>query len=62
MAKELPNFEDKISQLALWIELCEKNRIEYRLLLPLYKTAFGLGDTHYRQCMEHLALLEEKNV
>lgn len=62
MTKDLPNFEDQISQLALWIELCEKNQIEYRLILPIYKTAFGLGVTHYRQCMDHLALLEEAHV
>lgn len=62
MTKDLQNIEDKISQLALWIELCEMNQIEYRLILPHYKSVFGLGDTHYRQCMNYLALLEETHV
>lgn len=62
MTQSLNHFEDKISQLSLWIEICEKNQIEYRLLMPSFKTNFGLGETHYHQCMEYLALLEEKNV
>ena len=62
MTKDLGAIEDKISQLSLWIEICERNQIEYRLILPTYKTSFSLGDTHYHQCLQHLALLEEKNV
>lgn len=62
MTKDLQHFEDKISQLALWIDLCERNQIDYRLLLPKYKSPFGLGESHFRKCMESLALLEENHV
>jgi uncharacterized protein (DUF58 family) len=62
MTHKLRSTEDKISQLALWVELCEAGSIQYRLLLPKNKTDFGSGPTHYKRCMELLALLEESYV
>lgn len=61
MTHKLRTTEDKISQLALWIELCEKSFIQYRLLLPQIKTDFGSGPTHYKSCMELVALFEDSH-
>ena len=58
----LNNFEDKISQLALWIDVCEKNNQLYSLRIKSFQSAFGRNTSHYRLCLDKLALLQEAEI
>ncbi len=55
----LKTFEDRISQLALWIDICEEKNNLYSLRIKSFQTAFGRNTMHYRLCLEKLAVLEE---
>jgi len=50
--------ETRLSQLALWTELAEKNSIEYQLILPKHTSSFGHGKLHFTSCLERLALYQ----
>lgn len=51
--------EDRISQMALWIDLAEKSNKKYRLVLPQKKIEFSHGPQHYHECMKSLAEVEK---
>lgn len=57
MTKDLTDPEDRISQLALWIDVCHNNHSIYSLKIKDYQTTFASGLQHYKQCMQKLALL-----
>lgn len=50
--------EERISQLALWVELCHNSHAFYSLKIKDYQTPFSSGLQHYKQCMQKLALLK----
>lgn len=58
----LNNFEDRVSQLAVWVHNCETNGHQYALHLNNKKIDSGKGLIHYRDCMKLLALLNEEEV
>ena len=58
----LITFEEKISQLTLWIDICEKKKDFYSLRIKSFKTEFGRDTEHYRHCLEKLALLKESEI
>lgn len=58
----LDSFEDRISQLALWIDESEKQKIQYSLSIGKLKTALSQGSDHRRLCLTYLALLKEKDI
>lgn len=60
--KHITHFEDRISQLALWIELCEKSGHSYALKIAKREEPLGKGRTHYRNCMRLLAELSMKDI
>ncbi len=55
----IPDFENKVSQLALWVDLAERQGSEYTLVLGSWNSGKGRGPTHWTVCMEKLALLQE---
>lgn len=57
MTSQIANFEDKISQLALWVDISTKNHELYSLKINQYQTDYGCDGNHYKSCMEKLALL-----
>ena len=58
----LQNFEEKISQLALWIDICEKKNDLYSLRIKAFQTEFDQNMPHYHRCLEKLALLQESEI
>lgn len=60
--KHIANFEDRISQLALWLELCEKGGNNYSLRIVKREEPLGKGRAHYRNCMRLLAELTIKDL
>lgn len=53
----LINPEDRISQIALWIDLCHNSHVSYSLKIKDYQSPFASGLQHYKQLMQKLALL-----
>lgn len=51
------NIEERISQLALWIDLSEKTNKKYSLILPQIHYTTKNGVKHYHECMKALAEL-----
>lgn len=60
--KHLGSFEDRISQLALWIDLCEKHGNSYSLQVGSHALPLTKGLLHYRECMKVLAELSQSEV
>lgn len=58
----LPDFEDRISQLALWLWLSEEKREMYSLKIKTVQTEFFCGQEHLRLCLRKLALLRESDL
>ncbi len=55
------NFEKKLNQLSLWIDLCEKQSTPYQLVLPNYTSSMNCGPLHAKECLVKLALFEGAN-
>lgn len=55
------DYESRISQLALWIDICESQNFQYSLQIDRKKTAVDKGLQHYRQCLKILAEMPEVN-
>lgn len=55
------SFEQRISQLALWIDLAEKGQEKYSLQIGPKYFDINRGASHWYKCLEYLALLEEKD-
>jgi uncharacterized protein (DUF58 family) len=58
MVSHIQNDENRISQLALWVDQAEKAGIKYSLNLQGTKIETGLGFQHWQKCMETLAKWE----
>lgn len=52
--------EQRISQLTRWVIDAHANRQSYGLRLPQQTFPPSTGDAHYRQCLQALALLEQR--
>lgn len=50
-------FEDRLSQLALWVDLCYKKNEIFSLKLLEWQTDYSGGITHYKNCLDKLALI-----
>ncbi len=62
MTASLNGFEERISQIALWIDLCHRRKETYCLKIKKFETEYGSQNNHYKLCMEKLALLKEEEV
>lgn len=54
----LGHIESRISQLALWVEICEKENKFYCLRLPSWQSEMNSGEQHKTACLSQLATLE----
>lgn len=59
---KIDSFEDRISQLCLWIDIAEKSGHYYALILPRKKISQSKGHHHWMECLETLALLQKDDV
>lgn len=57
MTNQIVDFEDKVSQLALWVDTSHKNNDFYSLKISQHQTVYANDGIHYKNCMEKLALL-----
>ncbi len=62
MTASVLDIEERISQLALWIDLCHQQNEVFSLKIKNFKTDFFSSPSHYKSCLEKLALLTEKDV
>jgi len=51
--------EKRLSQLSLWIDLCEKQNRIYQLTLPDEVSTWGHGNAHAKECLKKLALFKD---
>lgn len=58
----LTDFESRISQLCLWIDEAEKRGHAYSLDLNNIKTPLERGPSHWKTCLESLAILNSGDV
>lgn len=58
----LKNFEERISQLALWIDLAEKNHHKYSLCIGKISLPMRQGLDHWVECLTLLAQIQEKEI
>lgn len=49
--------EDRISQIALWIDSCHNTHVSYSLKIKDYQSPYASGLQQYKQLMQKLALL-----
>ena len=52
-------FEERLSQLCLWVDLCHKKNEFYSLKLDSFQTEFAASLLHYKICLERLALVSK---
>lgn len=58
----ISGFEDRISQLALWIYNCERLGYSYSLTIGSKYLSSNKGLLHFRECMKLLATLQESDL
>jgi len=54
----LRDFESRVSQLALWVDMAEAQGGRYGVALPGFPPVLDSGNQHYQRIMQKLALLE----
>jgi uncharacterized protein (DUF58 family) len=57
-APNLPDVEDRLSQLALWIIEAERAQRPYSLRLPGTEIPAAVGQSHFHQCLRALSLFQ----
>ena len=58
----IADFEQRISQLAHWIHLCQQRNELYSLKINKDETEFSSSTAHHQFCMQKLALLRREDV
>jgi uncharacterized protein (DUF58 family) len=56
------SFEDRLSQMALWVDLCHNKKEIYSIKLGGYQSEFSSTLLHYKACLEKLALITKEEV
>ncbi len=62
MTDAAQSLENRISQMALWVDLCHQQNENYSLRIEKQQIDFGTGLVHYKNCLEKLALLSPADV
>jgi uncharacterized protein (DUF58 family) len=62
MTENIQGFEEKISQLALWVDQCHELNELFSLRIKNFQTDYHASPSHYKSCLEKLALLTEADV
>ncbi|MGZ3691910.1 MAG: DUF58 domain-containing protein [Pseudobdellovibrio sp.] len=60
--EELENFEQRVSQMALWVDLCYQKNETYSLKIKNYQSEYFASLNHYKASLEKLALLTPEDV
>ncbi len=58
----LQDFEDKISQIALWIYIAHQQASDYCLDIGTFRSNIGRDEQHFKQCMDALSFLNESDL
>ncbi len=58
----LRDFESRVSQLALWIDLAEKNNHKYSLRVGRFSSPLRQGMDHWGECLAFLAQVQEEEI
>lgn len=58
----LGSFEERVSQLALWVDLAFRRNYLFSLKLQNQETGFDRSSEHYRACLRQLALLQPEEI
>lgn len=58
----LTDFEERVSQMALWLSLSEEKQVFYALRIKSEQSDFSYGPEHLRSCLKKLALLKESDL
>ena len=56
------SFEDRLSQMALWVDLCHGKKEIYSVKLGAFQTEFASTLLHYKVCLEKLALVTAEDL
>lgn len=56
------SFEDRVSQMSLWVSICHERNISFSLKIGSFETELSDTRQHYWACMEKIALLTEVEV
>jgi uncharacterized protein (DUF58 family) len=56
----LKNFEERLSQMAMWVEIAEMKGFHYSFELGPLMIMTSRGRSHYIQCLQHLAEAEKE--
>lgn len=62
MTPATDGFEERISQMAMWVDLCHEQNELFSLKIKNFQTDYRASPNHYKSCLEKLALLEEADV
>lgn len=62
MSQFAGSFEERISQMAFWIDHCHQKNEVYNLKIKDFETGYGSQMSHYKICMQKLAVLKEEDV
>ncbi len=55
---KISNLEDRISQIALWVDKACQLHVEFGIKIPGYQSPIQTGLQHYHECMKELSVLK----
>lgn len=56
------DFEERISQMTVWVDSCYQLNESFSLKIKSYQTDYFTNAVHYKTCLEKLALLTQEDV
>jgi uncharacterized protein (DUF58 family) len=62
LTEGLGNFEDRLSQMTYWVDQCFQSNEFYSMKINDYQTDYKSDISHYKSCLEKLALLNEQEI
>lgn len=62
LSEGVGTFEDRISQMAYWVDQCFQSHESFSMKINKYKTDYSANMLHYKACLEKLAVLTEQDV
>lgn len=62
LSEGVGTFEDRVSQMAYWVDQCFQANETFSMKINNYKTDYNSNITHYKGCLEKLAVLDPQDV
>ena len=62
MTEGVGSFEDRVSQMAYWVDQCFQANESFSMKINKFKTEYNSNLMHYKGCLEKLAVLSEQEV